>query len=109
MSGLSSDPEKRARQIANLRPAKPGESRNPSGRPKDILTQTLRRLVNDGEAGKLMEALLSECRGGNVKALSLAFERLEGKAVQPVDLKAEIAVQGIREVVVAMPPVEQSE
>lgn len=103
MPGLSSDPEKRKRQLANLNPAKPGESRNPSGRPKDILTQTLRRLVDGKEAEALVRALLSEGRGGNIKALALAYERLEGKVAQPVDVKADVTVQRITELEVGVP------
>ncbi len=73
--------------LANLkRPVKGGPSPNPSGRPKDILTQALRRLVDDDEAKQLMRALLAECRDGNVKAMALAWERLEGKVTDKHEL-----------------------
>lgn len=91
--------------LANLkRVPKGGASPNPSGRPKDLLTQTLRRLVDDKEAETLMAALLQECRDGNIKALSLAFERLEGKVPQSLDVKADVTtVQRIVELEVTTP------
>lgn len=73
--------------MANLKPAKPGQVLNPSGRPKDILTQRLRARLDDAEADALVNALLSQGKGGNVKALAMAWDRLEGKVAQPLDVK----------------------
>src|SRR5258706_16134032 len=90
--------------IANLkRVPKGGPSPNPSGRPKDILTQTLRRLVDEREAETLVTALLAASKDGDMKALALIWERLEGKVAQSLDVKAEVTVQRIAEVEVALP------
>lgn len=60
---------------------KPGQSGNPSGRPKDILTRAVRELVTPEEAKSLAITLLALAHTGDTKAMEMVWNRLEGKAV----------------------------
>jgi hypothetical protein len=85
----------------NLKPFKPGQSGNPKGKPKGTIsiTTVLRKLIekrmqiNDPISKlpknlKIKEimalALIKKAVAGDVHALEVAMERLEGKPVQPV-------------------------
>ncbi len=68
--------------LANLRPFKRGQpSPNPGGRPKDVLTPALRRMLTVEDAEKLAMSLIARAKAGDVKAATLIWDRLEGKAV----------------------------
>ena len=74
----------------------PGQSGNPSGRPsRKFLTESLEKLLRetDKKTGKpnyelVMKALMAAARKGNVKALNLVLERMEGKVADELDLRA---------------------
>lgn len=68
---------------------KPGESGNPGGRVKNPLSDALRQrltvlIPNDKErrdwAAATMQSLVNEGVKGNINAIALMFDRLEGKA-----------------------------
>ena len=85
----------RERSLANLRPFQKGQSGNPAGRPKNVLTGALRRKLEEVESGELgtrtnAEALADKlfdlALSGNVEALKICFDRLEGRPRQTVSL-----------------------
>lgn len=67
--------------IPGSKPFQKGQSGNPSGRPKDYLTQALRQRVGPEDAKKLAETLLALALAGDMKALQEVFDRVEGKAI----------------------------
>jgi hypothetical protein len=67
--------------LANLRPIKPGERRNPSGRPADLLSKALRRRLSKEDAERIADVLIAEAMAGNLKAIEIIWDRLEGKPV----------------------------
>jgi hypothetical protein len=79
---------------------KPGETGNPNGRPKrTALTDSLRAQLQeempnaDGKtiADALARKLLSLALGGDLQAISLVFDRTEGKAPISLDVTAHTA------------------
>ena len=82
--------ESEARRLANLRPPwQPGESGNPSGRPKKKpITEMYERILDDPEAiAEIEKALKSALRKGQmamVLQLKEMTDRVEGKVTQPI-------------------------
>lgn len=80
---------------ANLKPAwQPGQSGNPSGRPKDYITRFLRaRCEKEGEA--FADVLWTLAMKGDMPAIHEVYDRVEGKVPQPtsVDGGLEIVVR----------------
>jgi hypothetical protein len=79
----------------NLRPWKPGQSGNPSGRPKKKpITEMYERILNDPEIVQAIEDAVSKSlRKGNmamVLQLKEMADRTEGKVTQPIE--ADISV-----------------
>lgn len=88
------------RQIANLKPVKPGEVRNPAGRGKGNLnTATIIKkfllskeaILKDPITGKpsrrtqleiITLRMIQEARDGNVQAFNTLLDRVDGKPVQ---------------------------
>lgn len=52
----------------------------------DCLHEELARECQDGNtnAVQIIKALIEEARSGDVRAMNLIFDRIEGKAVQPI-------------------------
>lgn len=74
----------------NLKPWKPGQSGNPSGRPKKKpITEMYERILNDPENVAAIErATISALRKGNmamVLQLREMADRTEGKVTQPIE------------------------
>lgn len=62
---------------------KPGQSGNPSGRPKKHLTDALlRRLIDPEEANAWVAALARKAKRGDVNAFREGADRTEGKVPQ---------------------------
>jgi hypothetical protein len=85
----------RERSLANLRPFQKGQSGNPAGRPKNVLTRALRQKLEETEsnapgtrtnAEALADKLFRLALAGNVEALKICFDRLEGRPRQTVSL-----------------------
>jgi hypothetical protein len=70
---------------------KPGQSGNPSGRPKSTpITDALRKaLSNPQELSRIIAAILQKAKKGDVKAFQAVAERLEGKPAQALTLAGE--------------------
>jgi hypothetical protein len=95
----------RQRSLANLRPAKKGETRNPNGRPPRIqcVTSLLAELLN-GEPEKVKAKWLKQTKGhptggmvvamalfakmgrGDLTAIKEGLDRVQGKSRESVDV-----------------------
>lgn len=71
---------------------KPGQTGNPKGRPKG---SSLQRLLKDllefetkgiSNGAVIVEQLVKKARGGNLKAIEIVLDRIEGKARQRLEL-----------------------
>lgn len=71
-----------------------GESGNPKGRPKrgqamaDTLRRVLARKGEDGKANKqaIAEKIIELARAGDLDAIKLIFERIDGKVAEAVQV-----------------------
>ncbi len=74
---------------ANLIPVKPGEIRNPKGRPKDIkyISEALKDLLAKDPVllKQVVEAMLREVKQGNIPALKELLDRTEGKVADKIE------------------------
>lgn len=62
---------------------KPGQSGNPSGRPKGMtLTKLLRQRMDEGFLDKLAEMVLEKASEGDIKAFQEIFDRLDPKTAK---------------------------
>jgi hypothetical protein len=79
-----------AGRVENLKPWKPGQSGNPGGRPKGrLIDETLEELLlrNDSElALAIAKKLLARAKAGEVKAIQLVAERVQGKPKRHLEL-----------------------
>ena len=91
---------KAAGRVENLRPFKPGQSGNPSGRPKAVLSRALRAEIDklDGaapdaptKAERIAEKVVTLALDGNLEAIRLIYDRVEGKPRQSVTLTIDRA------------------
>ena len=92
--------EAEKRKLANLKPFKPGQSGNPSGRPKSItLSEAYRKqlaqpMPNDTQGRTYAEVIA--CRvvvaaaTGDVSAAREIADRTEGKARQSIDIDMQV-------------------
>jgi len=67
---------------------RPGKSGNPGGRPRKPLAERLlnQLLANDeAEAAKVIKALLTQAKKGDVSAIKEAFDRTEGKVADKME------------------------
>jgi Family of unknown function (DUF5681) len=65
---------------------KKGQSGNPDG--KRLSAELARRIEEEGEYQRLVEALLERARAGDVRAQELVWDRYEGKLVQKSEVDA---------------------
>ena len=78
---------------------KPGQSGNPGGRPKDILTPLLREFLNaDNEAEKIavIKQLISIAKStgmrGQVAALKEIFDRIDGRVPETHKIESDVPI-----------------
>ncbi len=68
--------------VSNLRPGwQPGQSGNPSGRPRDPLLAALRKKLTAKRATELTDVLLARAADGDMKALEMIWDRVGGKPI----------------------------
>ena len=78
----------------NLKPWRPGQSGNPGGRPKKkLIDDALEELLsaNDSELAVLIaHKLLAKAKRGELKAIQLIAERVEGKPKAKMEISAAL-------------------
>lgn len=83
----------------NLTPWKPGQSGNPSGRPKTKpLTDEFkrRRDENEGELAKeLIQVAIDAAKKGDFRFWQELMNRSDGKVIEQIDLTADVNVQDL--------------
>jgi hypothetical protein len=90
-TGRGSHPNSRAALDANK--FRPGQSGNPAGRPKQVATKLLREMASsslsdDGETRlrRVVDQLLQKAESGDLDAIKIVLDRLEGRPRQSVSL-----------------------
>jgi hypothetical protein len=87
------------KQLANLKPFKPGQSGNPAGRPKKaLLSDALRRqlaitapgMPERTQAEAIASALISEAIAGNIAAAREICDRTEGRPMQSIGVDLDV-------------------
>jgi len=69
---------------------KPGQSGNPSGRPKRDLAAEIARAVFEGDAEGIRKSMQAALRKGNPKAYAVLADRGFGRLPQPITLEADL-------------------
>ena len=79
--------------LANLRPAKKGDIRNPNGyngnmKLTTILKEALEKEASPGKthADIIMESIIRECKRGNPALIKEIFDRIDGRVKQETDV-----------------------
>ena len=80
------------RSLANLRPFKPGQSGNPSGRPKKDIAADIARQLFEGNAELIAKAMLKQLKKGNPKVFAILADRAWGKPHQQIDVTGQMNV-----------------
>jgi hypothetical protein len=83
-----------ASDYPNLKPWQKGQSGNPSGRPKQLITDRL-RARGEADWAKLEKKLWSMALAGELAAIREIYDRVEGRVPQPTTVEGglEITVQ----------------
>jgi hypothetical protein len=55
--------------------------RNRAGRPKALLTAALAETLTDDDARAIMKQVILDARGGDLQAIAMLWDRLEGKPI----------------------------
>lgn len=65
------------------RPFQPGHDprRNRAGRPKALLTQALAETMTEVDARAIMAQVIADAKTGDLQAIAMLWDRLEGKAI----------------------------
>lgn len=54
---------------------------NRSGRPKQLLTRAIAATLTDKDAASIVKVVIAKAAGGDLEAVKLLWDRLEGKAI----------------------------
>lgn len=88
-----------AKQMANLKPCKKGQTNNPNGRPKklpqlDVLLAEVLGEEKDGmtAAKAILAKLRQKAVGGDVRASEVLLDRAYGKSKETIDLTNRVIV-----------------
>lgn len=80
---------------------KPGQSGNPTGRPKGkTISGELRKLIEKEGAKEAAKVILAKMRKGDMRAAEIVLDRTEGKVTQRVEnvgAQSIIVIEGVRE------------
>lgn len=60
----------------------PGQSGNPNGKPKALLTTTLREIFTPEHARQVAQRIIDKSVSGDLRFIELLYGRLEGKIVE---------------------------
>ena len=103
--------KKNDKRLKNLKPMKPGETRNPNGRPVGSLSMTTilknlmnkkMDLVNDKPVNLINLKLIQKAMKGDVKAIEMIWDRLEGKPQQSVKMEGYIKMDLVETKILAI-------
>jgi hypothetical protein len=99
-AGSQHQSSKRHRVVG--RPFKPGQSGNPSGRRKGTVSVAacLKRLLSKPDAEKICRKLIEQAKAGDLQAVRLLLDRLDGPLSGPLAVAvAQAGVQTVQAVV----------
>lgn len=70
-----------------------GKSGNPAGRPKSaLLSDVLRgRLAKSNDLEKIVSSLISKAKKGDLEAIKIVFDRIEGKPKQFIEADLNVS------------------
>lgn len=98
-TGISENSEAKSeaqkRKLANLKPFQPGQSGNPGGRPKKLISDAYRLVLEQqatygkqkGTGAELLAAKMwRQAMSGKIQAATEITDRVEGKAMQAVQM-----------------------
>lgn len=96
---------KRRGRVENLKPWKPGQTGNPGGRPKGIVSsalskQLLRRAANGGKSDldAVVEAIIKTAKKGNTPAFCAIRDTVDGPPkTEGQNTGAQVLIQFIRD------------
>lgn len=72
-----------------------GNNNAAKGRELSKLLQ--KRLSDRKKATELMDALLDKALGGDMAAIKEVFDRIDGRALQSIDVAAEVSTRTVKE------------
>lgn len=82
-----------------LRPWQPGQSGNPRGRPKGILTDSIRfeldRFADETYTNReaITMKLVAMARGGDIEAIKIVLDRIDGKVIDRHVVEGRIRIK----------------
>lgn len=80
---------------------KPGQSGNPAGKPKGarhfstLIKEAITKVANDTGTSDdilIIQALVAKAKDGDLKAVDMVLDRVDGKAEQTINLDADVTV-----------------
>ncbi len=80
---------------------KPGQSGNPAGKPKGarhfstLIKEAITKVANDTGTSDdilIVQALVAKAKDGDLKAVDMVLDRIDGKAEQTINLDADVTV-----------------
>ncbi len=98
-STVASKEKNRDVRLKNLIPFKPGQSGNPSGRPKggvSLVTQLKKRLEeHPEEVESIINTAIEGAKAGDAKLLSIVLDRVDGPVKQEIEHSGALSIADI--------------
>lgn len=97
-------PEESANAVEKQKPAhlwKPGESGNPAGKKKGtrhfstLIREAITKVATDtgtSDDKEIVRALVEKAKMGDLKAVDMVLDRVDGKAEQTINLDGEVTI-----------------